>query len=550
MRGSTSRHSIMAEQETRYSTLRDYLALLRRQALVVAAFTIAFGGAAFGLSAAQEPSYESQAAVQFNDIALEAGLTTSLDLPSGIVSPFVESASEAEEITSIETARQVQKRIDTDVSADSLRGAITTNVGAQTGFLELTAEWNDAEFAAEVVNAFAEVSVEDENNQLERALETSIENLKPIANRKLSDSDAGTVNLEVFNARNQIGAVSSLKNLVEEGVVNAAEVSRRGEVPDGASSPQTSRNTILGLIVGLSLGLIAAFVRDSLDRKIRSTTDAHEQFGFPVLGRVGKTAMGWTGAAGSMNGSGTVTPADLEAFRILRSNLAALSPGNPPRTVLVTSGLPQEGKSTVAASLAAASAAAGQRTLLVDGDLRRPVLATRLGIPSSPGLAEYLAGKVSPGSILQTVTLPGRSKNGAPVARPSKAANGKGSSKEIEPQASADSRARTLVCIPAGDAEGQSAELLASERARDFLDKVSRAYDLVIIDSSPLLATADPLELMAHVNAVLICVRLTSSTAEEARAVTDAIALLPARPSGLVVTGAGSSDAYYGYYGY
>ena len=205
----------------------------------------------------------------------------------------------------------------------------------------------------------------------------------------------------------------------------------------------------------------------------------------------------------------------------------------------MTSGLPQEGKSTVAASLAAASAAAGQRTLLVDADLRRSVIAKRLGLPETPGFSEYLAGTASPKSILHTIpinAMGGLTPNAAGPKKESRNA-------DAPPQ-------RSLVVIPAGDPRGQPAELLASQRARDFIEKVSRAYDLVVIDSSPLLATADPLEILPHVDSVLICVRLTNSTADEAKAVQQATALLPKRPTGLVVTGAGSSDAYYGYYGY
>jgi capsular exopolysaccharide synthesis family protein len=517
--------SVMTAQESRYSSLRDYIALLRRQVVIVAAVTLAFTGAAFGLSAAQDPTYESQAAIQFNDIAQEAGITTAIDLPSASVSPFVRAASEAEKVRSIATARRVQRRLDTEISAEALRSAISSDVGVQTSFVQITARWGEPEFAASLARTFSEVSTGDQNRQLSRALRTSIANLKDVAEGDLSDK-AGNFNLDVFNARNQLGELTSLKNLVDEGVVASAEIVRGAEVPTRAASPRTIRNTILGLLVGLSLGLLAAFVRDTLDRRIRSMSDAHEHFGLPILGHVGKAAMGRTGAILGLNGNAPLGPAELESFRILRSNLAALDSERPPRLVLVTSGLPQEGKSTVAASLAAASTAAGQRTMLVDADLRRPVLADRLGLAEGPGLADYLAGDAAPNSILRTVSLdPPQEQNGSRTGH-------------------------SLVCIGAGEARGEPTELLASSRARDFLQKVSRAYDLVVIDSSPLLATADPHELMAHVDAVLLCVRLTSSTTDEARAVREAVALLPERPSGLVVTGVGSSVADYGYYGY
>lgn len=512
--------------ENRYSTLRDYLALLRRQKLIVVAAIVAFGGAAFALSASQEESYEALATTQYNDIARDASFAGSIDLPADI-NPVQNAFIKAEDVASLDTARRVRKKLETDISPERLQSAIETKVDAQSFLLEITATWDDPEFAARLANTFAEVNVEDENRRLERQLEATVEDLEP---RTKGDvvNDAGVVNLPVFNARSALSAVSTLRALVDEGVVVPAEVARRAEPPDAAASPRTARNTILGAIVGLAIGLLAAFARDSLDRRIRTSADAHDVFELPVLGRVGQSALGTTGAARSSNGPGFVRPADIEAFRILRTNMAALTPGRPPRSVLVTSGLPQEGKTTVAISLAAASAAAGQRTLLVDGDLRRPAVAQRLGLPATPGLSEYLARTAEPRDILHTVSV---------------SAMGGGSNGASEDE-------RVLVCIPAGNAQGEPAELLASDRCRNFLDKVSRAYDLVVIDTSPLLAAADPLELAPRVESLLICVRLTTSTRDEAAAVKQAVRLLPERPTGLVVTGAGASDEYSGYYGY
>lgn len=518
----------MTEPQTRYSTLRDY-ALLRRQKWLVIACAVAFGGAAYALSASQEAEYQATASTQFNDIARDAWIAGNVELPieTGLL---VVASVQAEKATSLETARKAQKRLEVDISPEHLRSAISTRVAAQTIFVEITATWDDPEFAARLANAFAAVTVDQANADLDSVLQAAIAILKGKAKQPLKIDDVGNIDLGVLQARQQLQSLNSLKTLLDEGALAPAEIARRAEVPSGAASPRTSRNTLLGLVVGLALGLLAAFARDLLDRRIRTSKDAHDEFGLPVLARVGVAAMGSTGIAAQGNGRTTVGPADVESFRILRTNVAALDPQRATRSVLVTSGLPQEGKSTVAASLAAASAAAGQRTLLVDADLRRPVLATRLGLPESPGLCEYLAGEVGPKDVLQTVSVrTGAHRNG---------------------DAADDEDQRKLVCITAGNPAGEPAELLASERCHDFLEKVSRVYDLVVIDSSPLLSTAAPLELMPHVASVLICVRLDVSTRETARAVTEAVQLMPDRPTGLVVTGAKASDGYYGYYGY
>ena len=197
----------------------------------------------------------------------------------------MKASAESEELRSIDTARKVAKVLKTDISPESLRNAITTNVGAQTFFVQITASWDEAEFAADLVNAYADVSIRDENSQLKEILDTSVEELQPIAKGRLTD-DNGNLNLSVFNARNQLGEVSRLKSLVDEGVVRAAEVGRTGEVPGGPSSPQTARNTVLGLVVGLAIGLLVAFAQIL-------STDAYAQLPTPIWSLACRFWAGW-----------------------------------------------------------------------------------------------------------------------------------------------------------------------------------------------------------------------------------------------------------------
>jgi capsular exopolysaccharide synthesis family protein len=507
----------------RYATLRDYLALLRRQRWVVLAITVAFGGAALGFSLSQTESYEAEASVQFRDISEDARILG--DFGASGQNFLQQAAVEAEDVTSLEDAERVKKRLDTRSSPTELQNAVTARVDAQTGFVVIKSSWDDARFAAQVANEFAEVAVDDAIRNVNVQLDGAIERLEREAKGPVA-SDTGVVDVGKVTAQQQLVALRNLREIAEP-----AQVAVSAEVPDSPASPKTTRNTVLGAIIGLALGLLAAFVRDSLDRRMRTPKDVHEELGFPVLGRVGLTALGSAGLAS--NGKTYVAPADLEAFRILRTNMAVLDPERPPSSILVTSGLPEEGKSTVAAALASAAAAAGQRTLLVEADLRRPILATRMDLRPGPGLAEYLSGQAEPGEVLQVLDLPGVNRSGNGGSRTDAAVH-----------------QGTLVCITAGAPPAQPAELLASERCRSFVDKVTKAYDLVVFDSSPMLSTADPLQLMPQMASVLLCVRLSRSTHDEVRAVGHAMDLLPDRHVGIVVTGIGASDGYYGDYNY
>jgi capsular exopolysaccharide synthesis family protein len=217
----------------------------------------------------------------------------------------------------------------------------------------------------------------------------------------------------------------------------------------------------------------------------------------------------------------------------MRQNLDFLDAERSLRSVAVTSALAQEGKSTVAALLAHANAAAGKRTLLLECDLRRPTLAARLGLKEAPGLCDYLGGSAAPQEILQTVATNPLAEldehNGGPTAAPRHPA-------------------ARLVCITAGSSP-RPAELLASDRFRAFMAEVREAYDFVVLDTSPLVPVVDTRELLPLVDGVIVCVRAAQTTREAAAAAKEALGRTPSRPTGIVVTGiTPRTDLYYHYY--
>jgi succinoglycan biosynthesis transport protein ExoP len=509
--------------QPRYASLRDYLALLRRQRWLILAFVGVFALAGFAVSKAQSKTYTAEADLSVRDISQDLQLIDPNSPPPA--SPAVFAQASAQTVARLEAARRVQHDLkSTHLSAAQLQDAVDTRVTALTSLVAIEAKWGDPDVAAKIANGFAKEAVVSARQKLSRQLDHAISALKdrvpkkPTATAFLTPAQA--------QAESQLQRLQTIKSLADP-----AEISERAQPPKSPSSPKVLRNTGLAAIVGLALGLLAAFMRDSLDRRIRGSRDAQQELGYPVLGRVGASALGSAGPAGG--GRVPLTPADLEAFRVLRTNLAFFDAERPLRSILVTSGLPEEGKTTVAASLAAAAAAAGQRTLLVDGDLRRGAIASRFGIKDAPGLAEYLVGASTPQEILQTHTLKlGRNRTG-----------GRG-------EGGAQTAQGTLVCIASGRPPAQPAELLASQRCQDFLEKVAKTYDLVVIDSSPLLASADPLELIPYVEGVIVCVRVSASTRDEARAIRGALGRLPKRPTGVVVTGLGADQEDYGYYGY
>ena len=496
-----------------YVTLRDYRRLIGRQKWLIAAITLIFGAAAFVHSASREDTYTAQASLAFRDVVQDLALLGDAAVPE--LAPGERAAASAEAITSLETAEAVRQRLGTEITADELRDAISTRVDTLTSLVLLEADWETPQFAARLANGFAFEAVGAVSRQQRQVVQGAIDVLEQ---RLEEDSADGALD---SRTRQQLVRLEAIRS-----IIRPARVVRRAEAPSEPSGPATRRNTALGLLVGLALGLMAAFVRDSLDRRLRGSHDVHRELDLPVLGRLPLSAVG--DASGSGNGHAGLSRGGFEAFRVLRNNLQFLKPEGDLRSILITSSLPEEGKSTTALSLASVSALAGRRTLLVECDLRRPSLAERIGIEKAPGLRQYLNAEASPQEILQVVSLAFPTRNGGGE----------------EPARRGD-----LVCIAAGGPTEDSAELLASERFREFLEKVTGAYELVVIDAGPVLSAVDPLQLVPLVDGVVLCVRLSKTTRDDARATRAALAHLPERPIGVVLTGDRGDDDYYGYYG-
>jgi Mrp family chromosome partitioning ATPase/capsular polysaccharide biosynthesis protein len=513
----------------RYASLDDYLQVVRRRRWIIVAVVLigAVAGAASSLS--REDNYTATASLSFRDITQDLSLFGIDALPEE--PPAIRAAVNAELVTRPQVTRRVARDFEGELTPAQLAAAVDARVGARTQLVVLEATADDPELAARVANGYAEAAAaigdrqsDGRLRQVERSLLRELESLEsgPSAQRP-------GVGVRISILEQQLSRVQTLRDIAEPVVIAQEAVP-----PSAPDTPNPAISGLIGGLIGLVLGLIAAFTRDALDRRVRSANDVHHELGLPVLGRVLESSLGTPGLA-APNGRAPMPDAEFEAFRMLRTNLGFLMPDDELRCVLVASAGPGEGKSTVSMSLASAAAIGGSRVLLVEGDLRRPCFADRLGIPATPGLVDYLRGSADPADVLKLVDLR------PPV--PSNGFAGGGLS----------ASAARLVCIPAGSASPRdAAELLGGERFRTFVREVRTAYDLIVIDSSPLLAVVDPLQLAEQVDAVLICARANQTTRDELRAARSALANLPERPCGAVATGLrrDGPDGYGYYYGY
>lgn len=494
-------------------TLRGYVDIIRRQWWVVLVVGVICAAAGLAYAKLQTKSYSATATLTVNDPNQALGALFGGGAFSG-KTPLQESTVAAQQVMRHEVVAAVQDKLrSTDL------GSVSASVDPNSYALKITASNASPTRAAAIANAFADVDTSITNTEARKQYAQQAADVK---------KHLPSLPKQTLLAFTTVEAYNRLQSLAQ--VATPLQIATSAGVPNSPSSPGGLTTTLAGLAFGLLLGIAVATGRDALDRRLRHSADVAKVLDHPVLGLVRTKALGHAGTrAESSNGGGRLDDPDHESFRILRQNIAYLGPAAESRTVLVTSPVAEEGKSTVAACLAVVTAEAGKRTLLVECDLRKPVLANRLRLSERPGLTDYLTGNAQPHEILQPVPgiVPRVNGNGASPASGS-----------------------NLVCITAGANVHRPAELLASERFRTFLAEVSEVYDTVILDTAPLLPVADTLAIVPDVSTLIVCLRLRQTTRDQARAAQSALDRLPERPVGLVLTDAGQrEDYYYGSYG-
>jgi Mrp family chromosome partitioning ATPase len=291
--------------------------------------------------------------------------------------------------------------------------------------------------------------------------------------------------------------------------------------------PKLKRNIFFGLVFGLILGLALAFLREALDTRVRSTDEVADRLGIPLLARLAKPPrpLRLHDRLVMISDPGSL---DAEAFRILRANVDFTRVETGARTVMVTSAVDGEGKSTTAANLAVALARSGQRVALVDLDLRRPFVHRFFDL-NGPGVAQVATGQATLEEALAPIPLvwPGGT-----------SWNGDGSG--FQPAGG------MLEVLPAGPMPANLDDVLANHVVAGVLEGLRKRADVVLVDSTPLVS-GDAVALSAAVDALLVVVRMDlvrRPTLRELRRVLDTI---PTRKIGFVAAGFDSGAGYSGH---
>ncbi|MGH3139015.1 MAG: P-loop NTPase [Gaiellales bacterium] len=353
---------------------------------------------------------------------------------------------------------------------------------------------------------------------------------------------AGTVQTDYKSYNDLSGKASRADGNVIEIQSQADATLGRIQVQNKASgaaqlAPNTKRNTAIGVILGLVIGIGLVFAREAFDTRIRSAEQVAAELGLPLFGRLPRPDK-------DMRKHDQLTlladPHGIhsEAYKKLRVSLDFANLDPQAQMLLVTSAVAQEGKSTTAANLAVAMAASGKNVILVDLDLRAPYLDRFFGLSGRPGVTDVILGTATLDEALVPIVVPGAPDPGA-------RRNGHGT----EPSGS------LLHVLIAGEPPSDPSSLLASKALAALLNELRERAETIVIDTPPVLPVADTMALTSQADAYMVVSKLDLVRRPMLHELRRELGTARALGLGVVVTDAEAESGYgyggaYGYGGY
>ncbi len=394
-----------------------------------------------------------------------------------------------------EVAERASELLGGDVSGSALRGMIEVEPQSQSSIVAIKATADSATRAAEISNAFADAIVAERAELLGEDIDAQINRLEDRLLEIGDDPDMAT------EARAIQQRLSTLRPLIgaEDPTLRIAS---RAVPPETAVWPRPKLSMAVALLAALLLGSGIALALELISPRVNREEELLLEQRLPILARIPRLS----GRAiwRYLIGKEPLPAGAWEAYRTLRASLATAGPdGGYPRTVLVTSSIPGEGKTMTSVNLAITLAHTGVRVVLVDADLRRPMVATVFGKPAgSRGLATLLANDVDPQKVL--VSAPGQPKE--------------------------------LQLLLASAQHAQMVDMLRRDRVERVLERLTHIADIVIIDSPPIGEVADALTLADAVDTVIVAIRLGHSRRDKLNELRRMLAQRGVTPAGFVVT--------------
>jgi capsular exopolysaccharide synthesis family protein len=471
--------------------------IVTRHPLLILAVTLLAAAAAYLFSATRPEQFTATSAIAFED-----DVAAQIEGDVGFVDPNRRAATREEllglDVIAQRTATRLRGGLTTQEVADSVE--TVSNPDADVIQLEVTT--TDARRSALIANEYARVFEQFRDESARRRYsqaivqaQNSLEELTPV--------DAAGERGEALRDR-----IDELQNQQALQTGDARLVDP-ATPPTAASAPQPMRTAILGGVLGALLGFGLAALRERGDRTIRDLDELERAYGKPIIARIPRSRELERGHDLALRGE------EAEAFRLLRSNLRYFNVRDEVRSLLVTSALPAEGKSTVARYLAETMAAMGDRVVLVMADLHHPgpMPGADGGDPRDRlGLSGVLVGQDLEDALVDVAV-----------------ADGSGAG-------------RVLTVLPPGPMPPNPSQLLESTRMGEVLEELHARYDVIVIDSPPAAVLSDTLALVGRVSGVVAVSAVGRSTRDAVRDCVRNVGLLGGNLLGVVANFAPAAD--------
>lgn len=506
------------------SMLRDYLRVLRRRKWMFLQAVVIVPAAVVALSLQQTPQYRSSAEVLLNHEDLAASLTgTALQ---AYQDPIRLVQTQADLARVPEVARQVLRASPVPgMTPQSFLAESSVFARQDSDLLEFSVTDPSPSIAERLATEYARQYTIYRYRLDTAAITSALKEVRERIRELGSDASGSRLYASLLDKEQQLRTIAALKTS------NASVV----RPADGAAKvrPRPIRSGILGLGVGIAIGLACVFFANTFDTRLRSADEVTEELGLTLLARLPKPSRSLRKAAKLVMAVKPFAP-EAEPFRILRSNIEFVNLERGARTIMVTSAVEEEGKSTTAANLALAFARAGKRVTLIDLDLRRPFLHRFFDLKSVPGVTDVALGRVELESALAHVEV---------RASESDIASPNGDKPERV----------SLRLLTSGSRPPDPGEFVASQTLSTILEQIAAESDLVLVDAPPLLHLGDAVTLSAKVDALLLVVRLRVARRPILRELRRVLENCAATPLGFVLADAEAEEGYdYGasyYYG-
>jgi Mrp family chromosome partitioning ATPase/capsular polysaccharide biosynthesis protein len=470
----------------------SYLRVLREHWRLIAAITILCVGVAFLSQAFTTPSYTASSDLLISPVDASDNTFVGINVFRNTSSdPTSNVLTLARYLKTPATAEIVKARLQLPDSPGQLLNAISVQPLSQTNIVSIVASARSARLSAALGNAFADATVARRSRQVQTDVGAIITRLQAQLSRSKSSPAA-----IVLPIQQRLASLRSLISLPDPTV----SVLNRADVPTSANRTSLKLIAIASGLAGLLLGFGVALVADSVGGKIRREDELMLRQRLPILARVPRLFR--STIDDYLAGRANLPPAAWEAYRTLRANIVrSVKTGPPAPVIVVTSAMGGEGKTMTAVNLAESLAAQDLRVILVDGDFRRPMIASIFGVPSPRDgfTSAFIEGNVS--AALRE----------------------------------APGNARLRLLLPTLRAPQQIDQLDAAGVRRAF-DALRATADVVVVDSAPAVDVSDALLLGHEGDMVLIAVRLGFSRRDKFEALRAALAQHGVTPAGLVVT--------------